>query len=183
MDLDSVELLDKINSSLTKINARLDKIDTRLDKVDPVPEPDTPRPNLDVENIKTDYLSVFMNQIGLANYHSRVDKHVESKRQSSLENWQSILKGIVGEHGSSQPFYRTMTPIISCNLAGIITVTLFFRKGVDDDTKRCHGKMMKQLVKYCYDEKYWDQLEYEIKIEHVYFADEGMMTSMTGYYK
>lgn len=168
MDLDSVELAE-IKTILSQINARLEK----LEPVPPGPPGPPPvLPKLDFCHDVYKDLGHLMRDMGLKDYYSIVSKHLIrlSKYDSDdlyLFDSLNALKYLTGDSLRAIKFYTTCTPQIILTDEKI-RVNMIFPPSQDlsifPRAANHMCAMMKFLIKCCYEEKYWDQVESNISI-------------------
>lgn len=163
MDLDSVELLENISK-------RLEKIETMLNSSgsgSAVQEPETKPPILKLKNeyeYKYKYVSLedLMNGMGLEEYIDKVTDKVKDKDYNLLYCLAQKALGS-GLDKYAYCFLKTHTPRVYNN-DGIIRIEMFNHRHRTPTIIDNNAKIIKQLIKYCFDEKYWNKLNIEIKL-------------------
>lgn len=159
MDLDSVELLEKMNATLKKLSTDLDQVNARLDKLDPKSkpfkglEPEKPK--------KYTYLDDLMSRMRIYDYYGNVANSTKGMNDNCVFVRLLSLSGYK-DKGSIE-IYNSMTPLID-NIDGTIVVTMFYKYTVSSESIAATNAMMKQLIKCCHDKKFWDQLESRIVV-------------------
>lgn len=146
--MDSVELFEKMNSTLEKMNVRLENLEKALPR-QPEPEPE-PIPILCVRSQEYKLLSDLMEGMGLEPYYNRVYKQIGIIFPG--EKPFVALAKIVGVN--VQKFYRYNTPRI-ISLKGAILVYMAFSKNAEKEDVDASCAMIKKLISYCFESKHW----------------------------